>query len=376
VKILANTATVQAVRDNTLGLTAANFWGSSGGTAGALTCNGPAAAVIRRQTNGNLEIAVSDPTWLRTTPLLVTFSESAGVTASVDPAITVISTQPTLQLSINPSGARGRSLRASFVPGTPPVTGNGTWTLDGNGVWTIAGNWQDSIIASGADRTAFFSADLTTATRIVTLGENRILGHITFSNDSHDLTITGNSLNLDVATGPSTISVSSGRTLNLTGTFVSGSSLRFGTGSDGLTSAQLLAISATGFSNFGLNDSGFLIATPIVTDNYLSWANANGVTGGENGDSNRNGVPNLVEYALMDGGERGALSRDTLTFTKRGAPYGNDLSCIIETSEILAPDSWSDAVTHSPGDPRPTISHTYIPGSPPKDFARLKVTRP
>ena len=52
-----------------------------------------------------------------------------------------------------------------------------------------------------------------------------------------------------------------GGTLNITGTFVSGSSLRFGTTNAGLTSAQLLAISATGFSSFALDANGFLTAT-------------------------------------------------------------------------------------------------------------------
>jgi autotransporter-associated beta strand protein len=51
----------------------------------------------------------------------------------------------------------------------------------------------------------------------------------------------------------------SGGTLNITGTFVSGTSLRFGTTSGGLTSTQLSQITATGISNFALNESGYLI---------------------------------------------------------------------------------------------------------------------
>ena len=93
--------------------------------------------------------------------------------------------------------------------------------------------------------------------------------------------------------------------------------------------------------------------TLTVTDNYLSWATANGVTGGANGDSDNDGVKNLVEYALVDGGERGVLSGNTITFTKRGAPYGTDLTYIIETSETLV-GAWTDAVTHSPACSYPT----------------------
>jgi hypothetical protein len=99
------------------------------------------------------------------------------------------------------------------------------------------------------------------------------------------------------------------------------------------------------------------------------------VTGGPNGDDDNDGIKNLVEYALTNGGERGVFSGNTLTFIKRGAPYGGDLSYIIETSETLEPDSWSPAVTHSPAQADPDISYTFTPNSPLRKFARLKVIK-
>jgi autotransporter-associated beta strand protein len=131
-----------------------------------------------------------------------------------------------------------------------------------------------------------------------------------------------------------------------------------------------------------VTDGGGLFAedtfTLTVTDNYLSWATANNVTGGPNGDHDNDGVKNLVEYALVDGGERGVFSGNTITFTKRGAPYGTDLTYIIETSETLQAGSWADEVTHGPGllISNPTISYTFTPGTPDKKFARLKVSSP
>lgn len=112
-----------------------------------------------------------------------------------------------------------------------------------------------------------------------------------------------------------------------------------------------------------------------VTDNYESWATANSVAGGENGDSDDDGVKNLVEYALANGGERGVLSGNTITFTKRGSPYGNDLTYIIETSETLT-GSWMEEVTHGPAQLGSPIGYdlTPVPGKPRK-FARLKVVR-
>jgi len=110
---------------------------------------------------------------------------------------------------------------------------------------------------------------------------------------------------------------------------------------------------------------------------YQSWADNQlpPVTGGPNGDDDNDGVKNLVEYALADGGERGVLSGNTITFTKRGAPYGGDLTYIIETSEILT-GSWTPAVTHGPAQLGSPISYDLapVPGTP-RRFARLKVVR-
>lgn len=110
-------------------------------------------------------------------------------------------------------------------------------------------------------------------------------------------------------------------------------------------------------------------------NNYASWAASQvpPVTGGPNGDDDNDGVKNLIEYALADGGARGALSGNTITFTKRGPPYGGDLTYIIEISVTLEADSWSPAVTHGPAQLGSDISYTFGPDSLVKEFARLKV---
>jgi len=113
VEILANHSATQAVRDTSTGVTAAHFWSASGGSAGDITCNGPAAVIIRRVGN-LLEVAVSDPTWKRATPLHVAIAGGAAISLAVDPAITVLATEPDLELSIDPAGASGRSITASF----------------------------------------------------------------------------------------------------------------------------------------------------------------------------------------------------------------------------------------------------------------------
>lgn len=127
------------------------------------------------------------------------------------------------------------------------------------------------------------------------------------------------------------------------------------------------------FEDAKITGTGTLtVATGPVSNNYTSWASLNGVTGGPNGDSDNDGVKNLVEYALADGQERGTLTGNTLGFTKRGAPWGTDLTYEIETSDNLGiSDPWSP-VTPDVNNAT-TISFTLQ--NPGDNFGRLKVTQ-
>jgi autotransporter-associated beta strand protein len=85
-------------------------------------------------------------------------------------------------------------------------------------------------------------------------------------------------------------------TLTITGSFVSGSSIRFGSSSTALTASQLAKISASGLSGFALNTSGFLTAS--TASNYASWATNNAATTTPTQDQDNDGVSNAVEYVL------------------------------------------------------------------------------
>ncbi len=149
--------------------------------------------------------------------------------------------------------------------------------------------------------------------------------------------------------------------------------IRFGEDATGLSAEQLAAIDGGAYT---LTPTGFL-TTGTPTNDFASWASSQvpPVTGGPNGDDNNNGVANLVEYALTDGGERGVFSGNTITFTKRGLPFGNDLTYIIETSETLS-GSWSPEVTHGSAELASPISYDLAPApGTPKKFARLKVVQ-
>jgi len=114
-----------------------------------------------------------------------------------------------------------------------------------------------------------------------------------------------------------------------------------------------------------------------TTSDFASWALDNDVIGGPAGDSDNDGIPNLVEYALIDGGERGSFDSATRTvsFTKRASPYGTDVTTTIEESDDLGiTDRWETVTATVVGD---TMSYTLPAPSPsqPRVFARLKVSQ-
>lgn len=112
---------------------------------------------------------------------------------------------------------------------------------------------------------------------------------------------------------------------------------------------------------------------------FDSWAAENGVTGGANGDSDHDGIPNLVEYALdlnpaASDGAAGTFVGGLLSFTKRAVAVTNgDVTYAIQESDDLGlTDAWTTvpATTDNPA----TISYG-LPTGAAKKFARLVVTR-
>jgi autotransporter-associated beta strand protein len=134
------------------------------------------------------------------------------------------------------------------------------------------------------------------------------------------------------------------------------------------------------FTSTATNQSADFLGDGILqvggaTDNYESWASSQvpPVVEGPNGDDDKDGVKNLVEYALVNGGERGVLSGNTITFTKRGGVYGGDLTYDIESSIDLV--GWGVLAKPPVVEDASSISYTFTPGSPMKNFARLKVVQ-
>jgi hypothetical protein len=118
------------------------------------------------------------------------------------------------------------------------------------------------------------------------------------------------------------------------------------------------------------------------SNTYATWAAAQlpPVTGGANGDSDHDGIPNLVEYALAlnpaaADGPPGRFDGSLLSFSKRDVAFtNNDVTYAIQTSTTLAAGSWEEVSAYVENSSA-TISCTLPTAVGGKVFARLVVTQ-
>jgi hypothetical protein len=124
------------------------------------------------------------------------------------------------------------------------------------------------------------------------------------------------------------------------------------------------------------------LLSPLTTGSFSTWATDQGVTGGADGDSDHDGISNLLEYALElnpDGtdGSPGFFADQVLSFNKRPEAVDNgDVIYSIETSATLAEGSWVAVPEDSPDLIQTAFGITYfLPSSNPGLFVRLVVTQ-
>lgn len=111
--VVENSQDAQAVNENTLGLLAVNFWNTATKTVDRLTSDNK-ASVLLKTTASEAEISVSDPTQTNTGVIHLTIDRSASAVISADPGVTVTQLSPTIQLTVNVSGSKGRSFHAKL----------------------------------------------------------------------------------------------------------------------------------------------------------------------------------------------------------------------------------------------------------------------
>lgn len=136
-------------------------------------------------------------------------------------------------------------------------------------------------------------------------------------------------------------------------------------------------------ATISISSSGAITASKAggsTGGNFSSWATTNNITGGLLGDSDKDGILNIIEYALdldLQGsdGSLGTFANGTWIFTKRAEAVANgDVTYAIEVSDDLGvtqPWTVTGATTNTPEQ----ITFALPPGKV-RTFARLKVGTP
>lgn len=289
--------------------------------------------------------------------------------------------------NITANSAGTDAVISGAISGTANVNVLGTSKLTLTGANDYSGN---TTVTGGT--LALGAADVLPDASPVSIG-NATLDATTFTDSAHTLDVTSTA-KINLGPGAALAFADShevdwaGGSLQITGTFVPGSSLRFGTTAGGLTDDQLLLISAPGYTAFDLNAAGFLIATEQL--GFAAWLSANDTAGGLDADHDLDGVSNGIEFFL--GGfadttgftvlpgvdeDGGTLSITWIRSGDYSGAYGTDYW--VETSPTLA-GAWTEVdpgtggdkadITTVPGE----VKYTFPAGT--KNFARLKVTGP
>lgn len=276
------------------------------------------------------------------------------------------------------------------------ISGDGGFSQMGTGNTVLAlantHTGQTSVTAG----TLTLAADHVLPEASAVLLGNAALDAATFSNSMGTLTI-GDAATIHFGSGAALSFANSGAidwsagTLTLTGTFVSGASLRLGSNAGGLTSGQLARISINGEpGHFALDADGYLI------NGYPAWKIIHAPGQSPDDDFDGDGVANGVEYLLGGGKHRNDLdklptvsaSNGDLVFTFVRDQLSIDGTATVEIQ--VSPDltDWSasypvpgSAATDNPGvtvvKDTPAGFDTVtlkIPLAPNGKFARLKVT--
>lgn len=118
ITVLSNNGSVQAVTENTLGMTAANFWADASNTAGIITSNKKSCVLVQKD-GAFIDIAVSDPTQANTGTIALQIAAAANSLVSADPGISVTSVSPTIAMTVSVNASAGKTYRARFYIGTP-----------------------------------------------------------------------------------------------------------------------------------------------------------------------------------------------------------------------------------------------------------------
>jgi autotransporter-associated beta strand protein len=256
--------------------------------------------------------------------------------------------------------------------------GAGTWILSNNNTYTGPTTITAGTLALGVNNAL--------AATPVTIGA-ATLNAATFTDTVGTLDVTGSAI-INLGAGATLAFADSSTitwagTLSITGTFVSGTSLRFGTTATALTATQLSKISGGGFTSFSLNSSGYLVGSNGAP--FTTWQTTNGSAGAFTADHDGDGVANGIEYFL--GGNSNTTGQTTLpsvtntnstlriTWTKSAAypgSYGSNFW--IESTDTLTGPWITETIGGTVTVNGNQITYTFPTTA--RRFVRLRVTGP
>lgn len=218
-------------------------------------------------------------------------------------------------------------------------------------------------------------------------GTNTYSGNTTVNAGTLTLSNAPDPLNANAANDASTVTIAStGATLDLTFTgtdkvdkLVIGSTQK-ANGVYGKVGSALPVIGISQITGDGTLTVGD--GTPAGFSSWITGTFANGtVPGGQQGpndDFDKDGISNLVEYAIagqdptVGNPTIGTFSAVTLSFTKRDGTSGLTYA-IQKSTDLGITDAWIEVTGGSYVNDASTISFTLTPGTPAKNFLRLQV---
>lgn len=118
ITVLSNSGNVQAVTENTLGITAANFWVDGTNAVGIITADKKCCVLVRND-GAFIDVAVSDPTQANTGTIGLRIAAPATSLVSADSGISVTSLSPSIAMTVPVNGSAGKTYHARFYLGTP-----------------------------------------------------------------------------------------------------------------------------------------------------------------------------------------------------------------------------------------------------------------
>jgi fibronectin-binding autotransporter adhesin len=179
-------------------------------------------------------------------------------------------------LTLGGTNTGDNTISGAIIPNVTSSGGVTIFTKNGNGTWVIAGTntYNGSTTISGGTL-KMGASNVFPDGSAMTLA-NATLNTQTYSDTCGTLNVTGAGT-INLGTGGTLVfadssAVNSGTwsgTLTITGNFVSGASIKFGTSKGGLAAAQLAKISIPGVVRVALDTDGYLVVVPGTLIKFL-----------------------------------------------------------------------------------------------------------